>query len=165
MKRLLPVLLLFAFLFSGCSAKKGLSCEDIAVKLLSYAGGGALESGQIFLLGAREGSAEYFSNENKAILYGKKAAEYSFGKIEDAAVFVSSRGVDEIAVFKCYSSSDTGEIARMCLSRADMLKIAFKGTEWAEKAKRIRVSIHKKFVLMVFSDNSLKIEEEFKCLV
>ena len=165
MKKLLPVFLLLALLLSGCSSGKDINCETVLIKALAYTGGLSRENGRIFLLSAEEGSAEYFSDENKAILYGKKALEYSFEKIEDCAIFVSSSFPEEIAVFKCYSSSDTGEIASFCLSRADDIKVALRGTEWSAKAGRIRVSIYRRFVFFVFTEDPGRIEEKLRELV
>ena len=164
MKKLLPVFLLIAFIISGCSARKDMGCEDIMIRMLCYTNESSRENGKIFLLSAQEWENEYFSDENKAILYGDKAFEHSFEKIEDCAIFVCSRYPEEIAIFKCYSRSDTKEITQMCMLRADSIKVALRGTEWSEKAEMIKISVHKRFVIMSFTDDPAKIEEKLRAL-
>lgn len=165
MKKLIALSLVLSIIFAGCSLRRTADCEQLLLKMLIHTEGASRENGSIFLQKAEEGSIEYFSDENKAILYGDKAVEYSFEKIEDFAIFISARFPEEIAIFKCYSSSDTSEVAKMCLLRADKIKVALKGTEWEEKSTGIRVSVHKRFVIMSFTDQPQMLEDKLRALI
>ena len=166
MKKLLPVfLIILSLLFTSCNLGGQRRCEDILLELLPYTSGDSRDNGSIFLLSAKEGSAEFFSKENKAMLFGENALEHSFSKIEDCAIFISSRYPEEIAVFKCYSSSDTDEVVKMCLERADSINVALRSTEWSDKAQSTRISVVSKFVLMALTDEPDRIEEKMRSAI
>ena len=165
MKRSLSIFLLVLCLaLSSCSSKSA-SCSDILSGLIDLGSEEAKRNGQVFLLSAEEGRIEYFSEENRALMYGAEAVEHCFSKIEDCAVFTSSHTPEEIAVFKCYSASDTDKIAKMCLSRADNIKIALRGSAWQEKSEKIRVTIYRRFVVFAFTDQPEIIESRVRRLV
>lgn len=162
-KRLLPIfLMILCFLLTSCASQKNISCDAVLSKLLTVSGEAPRRNGQVFLLGAEEGRIEYFSDENKALMYGDNALKHCFPRIEDCAIYVSAHIPEELAVFKCYSSSDTDEIVKMCLERADMIKVTLRGSEWQEKAEKIRITTYRRFVVFSFTDHSEKIESKLK---
>ena len=101
------------------------------------------------------------------MLYGENRVCQLFdgNKIEDYAMFFSTRGVGEIAIFKCYSRTDTREVARMCLERADEIKVLLHKSEWREKSESIKIIISGQHVLMAFAQNTEKVESKFKSLI
>ena len=123
------------------------------------------KNGQIFLMDADEGQFEYFSDATKALMYGENSLKNYFPKIEDCAIYVSSHIPEEVAIFKCYSRSDVDEIVKMCLERADMIKVSLRGSSWQEKTEKIRVTVHRHFVVFSFTDDSQGIERRIKNLV
>lgn len=165
MKRFIPVLMIVLLTFSGCSKYRTADCEEILVKMLSYTEAGTRQNGQVFIMSAHEGSNEYFSKENKAILYGSNAVEHSFPKIEDCAIFISARFPEEIAVFKCYARSDIDDVVKMCVERSDELKVALRDSEWNEKAQKIKITAYGRYVLMLFTNEVEKQERIFRSVV
>ena len=137
---------------------------DILCELLAYSGE-SRESAVLYSSLAEYGELGYIDDTVKITLYGEKCAEEYFSLVEEYAIFTSGRQAGEIAVFKCYSRSDTDVIAQMCLERADLIKVALSGTELEEKSRAIRTEIHGRYVLFSFSDHSDKIAEYFLRLV
>ena len=139
-----------------------MDCGAVISKLL---GESVEKNGSVFLLGADEGSLEYFSDEVKTLMYGENAIERYFSKVEDCAVYVCSHIPEELAIFKCYAASDTDEIAKMCLERADMIKVSLRGGAWKSKTEKIRVTIHRHYVVFSFTDDPEGIEKRIKNLL
>ena len=163
MRRSLSVfLLVLCILMPSCAARRNITCESLLGEVLKLCEGEAKRNGQVFLLSAEEGSLEYFSEDIKAQMYGERAVELYFRLVEDCAVFSSAHIPEEIAVFKCYSASDTDDVAKMCLERADEIKVALRGSAWAEKTEKIRVTIHRRFVVFSFTDNPEIIEKRVR---
>ena len=146
----------------SCSSRGDMDCSTVISSLL---GDNPEKNGSVFLLGADEGSLEYFSDETKRSMYGESSIERYFPKIEDCAVYASSHIPEEIAVFKCYSRSDTDEVAKMCLERADMIKVSLRGGAWKSKTEKIRVTIHRRYVVFSFTDDPQEIESRIKNMV
>ena len=166
MRRSLSVfLLVLCILMTSCAARKNITCESVLEAALKLCNGQSKLNGQVLLLSADEGSLEYFSEDIRAQMYGERALGLCFPKIEDCAVFTSAHIPEEIAVFKCYSYSDTDEVSKMCLERADEIKVALRGSVWAEKAEKIRVTIHRRFVVFSFTDNPEIIEKRVRELI
>lgn len=165
-KKALPVfLIIFAFVFVSCSERGGKSCDAVLSELLTVVGENQEKNGRIYLMSAYEGQIGYFSDGDKILMYGENAYEHCFPKIEDCTLYVSARIPEEIGVFKCYSRSDTDTVAKMCLERADMIKVVLRDSQWREKSENIRVCVHGHFVLFIFSDNPQRIESKFKAIV
>ena len=159
-KRSLSVfLLVMCMLLVGCSSQKNISCERVLSHVLADMAVNTERNGQVFLLSADEGQIEYFPDQTKMLMYGENSLKNCFPKIEDCAIYVSAHILEEVAIFKCYSSSDTDEIVKMCLERADMIKVSMKGSSWQEKTEKIRVTVHRHFVVFSFTDDSQEIEE------
>lgn len=162
-RRSLSVFLItLCLLLVSCSTQKSASCDVIISRVLAE---NAEKNGQIFLLGAEEGRLEYFSDQTKMLMYGENSLKNYFSKIEDCAVYVSSHIPEELAIFKCYSRSDTDDIVKMCLERADMIKVSLRGSSWQEKTEKIRVTAHRRFVVFSFTDDPQRIEERIKNLL
>lgn len=165
-KKTLPVfLIILALLLTSCSAQSDKQCDAVLSRLLALNSENPARNGRIYLMSAAEGQIEYFSEEDKMLMYGENAYKHCFPKIEDCAIFVSVRIPEEIGVFKCYSSSDTDIVARMCLERADMIKVTLRDSQWRQKSENIRVCVHGHFVLFIFSDEPQRIESRFRELV
>ncbi len=162
-KTLLLFLLVLSLLLTSCAHFQG-NADTMLSKLLALSGEAVEDGGYIFTSVTDENDVGYMSDEYKNMLYSQKATETYFPKIEEFAIFVSSRSVGELAVFRCYSSSDTDLIVEMCLERADSLKIALRGTQWEEKSKNILISVSGRCVLFCFCENMRSVEKEFLSL-
>ncbi len=161
-KKALLFFLIFAMVFMpSCSEKPEEKASDLLYDLLLVSGEAIENSGYLYDLSANEYEIGYFSPEERALLYGEYQADY-FSKIEDCALFMSSRNPCEVAVFKCYSASDTEQIVKMCLERSDSIKVVLRFGEWEEKSKNIRISVCKRYVLFCFAENADSVESRFK---
>ena len=82
-------------------------------------------------------------------LYHEGTAEYEFSLIEEYAVYISDFAKPcEIAVYKCFSCSDTNLIASMCLNRIEKLSVLLKGASFSEIPFRANVDISGHFVIV-----------------
>lgn len=164
MKKLLPVfLIILSVLLSSCAVGRGESCDAVLYKLLPACAVGE-QGGTVYSLGASQVEEGYIGEELQRTLYGEKAEKY-FSLIEDCAIFLSAREPAEIAVFKCYSASDTDEIARMCLERADAIKVSLRNSAWRDKIKGIRVIVDRRFVVLLFVEDTAKVEEKLRQMI
>ena len=164
MKKYIAFAVIAALTFCSCARTAKKSTFDVLCELIAYSGEN--EDGIILYSStARLGELGYIDDSVKRTLYGEKYVEECFPLMEEYAISVSGRYAGEIAVFKCYSRSDTDVIAQMCLERADLIKVALSGTELEEKSRAIRTEIHGRYVLFSFSDHSDKIAEYFLRLV
>ena len=166
-KALFIFVLVICISFGSCSTKNAFSCEDILGEMLKVSGENVEGNGIIYFANADESTFGYLSQEDKELIYGKNRVEQLFDckKIEDYAMFFSTRGVGEIAIFKCYSRAYTKETARMCMERADEIKVLLRNSEWREKSEGIKVVIYKEYVLMIFAEQPHKVENRFKNLI
>ena len=98
-------------------------------------------------------------------MYGEDSKERYFSKIEDFAIFTSARTAGELAVFKCYSRSDTDCVLEMCLRRADEIKVALRGSEYEEKSRTIKVGVYGDIVAFYFVEQPRKAENRLKGLI
>ena len=162
-KALLIFILIFVLIF--CSCAKQQSTQTLLVSLLEVSGESLEGNGIFYYSEALEGELGYFSKADQFLMYGKDNVEHNFPKIEACAMFVSSRVPSELAIFKCYSASDTDEIERMCLERADEIKVALYNTQWRDKTEGIRVIAYKRYVLFSFVENGSGVERKLKELI
>ena len=175
--RILSLCLSFFLIMSFCScgARDERSTLDLLCEVLAYADE-STGAAQIFSSEASEGELGYVRRELLLTMYGEKrvgecfesvngGVAGDFGKIEEYALFISSRPIGEVAIFKCFSRSDTDLVARMCLERADAIKVALNFTELEKKSETIRVQIRGRYVLFVFADHPDEISEGFFKLV
>jgi len=161
-KALFIIAMMLCILLCSCASQEQICCETLLFELLNVSGEDIEGNGYVFLHDSAENEIGYLSQENKILFYGENRVKQTFDKIEDYAIFVSTHTVGELAVFKCYSASDTDEVARMCLERADEIKVMLRKSEWKEKSENIRVMVHKKFVVMSFTEYVEKVEKGFK---
>ncbi|MBE6592710.1 MAG: hypothetical protein E7642_01805 [Ruminococcaceae bacterium] len=164
MKRYISIVCIFVLLFCSCAQRDKASTFDLLCELIAYVG--ESEENSIFYSSFAElGELGYISDDVRKTLYGEKYVEEYFPLLEEYAICISGRQTCEIAVFKCRSHSDTDAVLQMCLERADVIKVALRGTELEEKARAIRTEIHGRYVLFSFSDRSEALAEYFCELV
>ncbi len=144
------VSVLFILLFPSCSAQS-VSAEEILYEICASL---ELPAGQTYLLRAAEGEKNYLSADTAGTLYGEKAVNETFPLLEDYAIYLSSSLPCEIAVFRCYSRSDTDKVSAMCLERADALGALMKNTEFYELYQNAEIITHKKYVLMLLCEDT-----------
>ena len=163
--RIIALALLFCLLFlCGCSGEEP-ETYSLLKDLLTVSDEDFDGSGYVYSSRAREGDAEYILPDTLADLYGEKYIAEIGRLVEEYAIFLSSRGVGEIAVFKCYSRSDSDTVSTMLLERAEELKVALRNTEWAEKSGEIRIEVKGKYLLFAFTHRVEHICEDFQSLV
>ena len=108
-----------------------------------------LPDGSVYLSSAEEESENFLSATMINTLYHEGAAEYEFSMIEEYAVYISEFAKPcEIAIYKCYSRSDTNLIASMCLKRIEKLTIMLTGTSFSEIPLKADVDIKGHFVIV-----------------
>ena len=164
MKKLLALLVSISMCFLLCSCKQEKNSFDILCELISFGGYDSNTEAFIYSTTASEGEIGYFSGELRITLYGEDQVEECFSLIEDCSVYISPRNVGELAVFKCYSRSDTGSIAAMCLERADILSVALNSIDALNKNQKAHVEIHGRYVFFSFIDQSESLIEHFRRL-
>ncbi len=99
--------------------------EDILARLMEDCE--ELPAGEIYRFPAEEGAVGALSPRLIRSMYGEDAEEV-FSGVESGALFLSSVQIPrEIAVFRCYSKTDASALTRLCLARADELRIALRG--------------------------------------
>ncbi len=136
------------FLCGGC-ARSDNSAENLLCEICASL---SLPAGRLYLRGADEGSENFLSLDTMSVMYGNEA-ENDFAVIEDFAIYVSEVALPcEVAVFRCYSSSDTDTVAAMCLERADMIKVLLKDTGLAELCEGTEVVVRGHYVVMLVTD-------------
>lgn len=145
---LIIILIIGIALFNGCAARDSSAQEILSRICLSL----SLPAGRIYLCGADEGSENFLSPDTACVMYGKEA-ENDLKLTDDFAIYLSSFALPcEVAVFRCYSSSDTDTVAAMCLERADMIKVLLKDTGAAELCEGAEVVVCGHYVVMFVTD-------------
>ena len=108
-----------------------------------------LPDGTVYISSSEEENKNSLIPDMINSLYHEGAAEYEFSLIEEYAVYISDFAKPcEIAVYKCFSRSDTNLIASMCLSRIEKLSVMLKGTSFSEIPLRANVDIRGNFVIV-----------------
>ncbi len=144
---ILSVLLSFC-LVSCTSASK--TTEQILFEIME--GCRDLPEGVIYKNTASEGDQGYMSPSLSEALYGKNSFEY-FKLLEEYSIYLSSFASPyEIAVFKCYSSSDAKKIERLCRERADIVSVALRRTEFYSLCGNIRIVREGDTVIFLMTD-------------
>lgn len=112
-----------------------------------------LPAGTVYHKNAEEGSEAYLSPSLVAAMYGEDANDTYFPLIADYAVYLSSFAEPyEIAVFCCYSATDAEEIAKMCLARLDILRVALANTAYRELVSSAEVCIERRTVILYVAE-------------
>lgn len=164
-KKVLSCFFVLLFILSASSCNEAPACSFLMTQMLAVSGEDIDGNGYLYYSSAEEGSDEYFSHELYSSMYGEDSKSRYFSKIEDFAVFISQRTAGELAVFKCYSRSDADDVANMCLVRADRIKVALRGSEYAEKSKNIKVGVYGDIVVFYFVEQPQKAENKLKGLI
>ena len=139
-------------LFVGCTRAHASSAQVLDALLEAEIG---LPAGQIYLSAASEDDASYLSPELMAALYGEGEPPWQLSLLENYGFYLSTaQHPCEFAVFRCYARSDTDEIAAMCLSRLDALRIHYKNTQYASYTQNARVVVIGKYVLLLISSDT-----------
>ena len=122
------------------------SAEEMLSSIMAKSNG--LPAGEIYLKGASEGEKGYFSQSLCESMYGEDAYEM-LTFVEDYAIYMSSMQAPyEIAIFKCFSSTDTEKIGTLCLGRAEILRVLLGKTEWRELVDSASVRVSGRTVIM-----------------
>lgn len=163
--RLIALALVFCtVMLCGCS-KREADAYSVLAELILASGEDFEQSGYVYSSRASEGETEYLPRDTISTLYGEKYLEDWDETVEECALFLCTRGVGEIAVFKCYSRSDTEAVSTMLLERADELKVALRHTEWEEKSGEISIEVKGKYLLFAFTRRSVQLSKDFRSLV
>ena len=86
-------------------------------------------------------------------LWGEDAAE-GFGMLSDYAIYMSSFASPyEIGVLLCYSSTDARRIEELCMSRADIISVALRQTEFYGLCRNVRVVRRGRVVIFLMTDD------------
>lgn len=161
-KALFIFALILATVLCSCAQTKKGSVNELLVELLEVSGENFEDNGIFYFSDAAEGEIGYFSNEDKSLMYGENSKEHIFDTLQAYAGFVSARAPAEIWIFECYSSSDTDTVIKMCMERADSIKVALHNTEWREKSENIVVNSHGHYVLFSFAEDSFAVENRLE---
>lgn len=148
----------------GCGGGRDRSTQSLALDLLEHSGESA-ERMIVYESSAQEGELSFMPESLKEDMYGKKRAKEGFGMVEEYVVYLSSDGLGELALFKCFSSSECDGVAAMLLERADALKVALKASPYFEKSNAIAVRIKGVYVMMAFVKDAQAVCGRFMKLI
>ena len=154
MRKLRAPLLILSILLLLCScAKEHATAAQVLDALVKAEIG--LPAGQIYLSAAPEDDASYLSPDLVAALYGEGELPWQLSLLEDYGLFLSTaQHPCEFAVFRVRARSDTDDVAAMCLSRLDALRIHYKDTQYASYTQNARVVVIGKYVLLLISSDT-----------
>ena len=164
MRKLRVLLLVLSILLLLCACAKEQATAAQVLDALVKAEIG-LPAGQIYLSAAPEDDASYLSPDLVAALYGEGELPWQLSLLEDYGLFLSTaQHPCEFAVFRVRARSDTDDVAAMCLSRLDALRIHYKNTQYASYTQNARVVVIGKYVLLLISsdpDHALRAAQRF----
>ena len=143
-KTVFLIFMIFIFLSFLTSCKETRNAEDILLYITNDIE--ELPYGNLYLKSAQEGSAAHLPKSSLISLYGEDAIGYEFSLVEDYAIYLCTKYPCEIAVYKCYTYSDTELIAMMCLKRIDTLRVLLEGTPYKDIPKNSKVEINGRVV-------------------
>lgn len=160
MKRLFVIILSFLCAASLLSCKSRTRSAEQVLEEISLSL--SLPAGELYFSGAEETSPSYLSPELAKTLYGKDSERY-LALTEEYAIYLSGFAKPyEIAVFKCYSASDTDALAEMCLSRAELLSVLLRDTDAQSFVGNARIFSKGKYTVMVICDTPNAAEKAIK---
>ena len=146
MKRSVCLLLLLSLLLLPSCSRNERSAEDVFSAISEKLP--TLSFGKLYLSGRTAGDATFMSPALFESLFGVDAPPL----VEEYAIYLSSFALPcEVAVFKCFSPSDTSRIERACLSRLDLLRRNFKGTEQESAIDSAYLTKKGRFVVFIVS--------------
>ena len=153
MRKLRAPLLILSILLLLCACAKEQATAALVLDALVDAEIG-LPAGQIYLSAASEDDASYLSPDLVAALYGEGEPPWQLSLLEDYGLFLSTaQHPCEFAVFRVRARSDTDDVAAMCLSRLDTLRMHYKDTAYAAYLQNARVVVCGKYVLVLISSD------------
>ena len=156
------ILLLLVVSLCSCSLRDR-GTDEILSELMSEIEG--LPSGAIYVSGAEEGSDGYLSPFMAEALYGEDASE-CFALVEDYSIYLSAYATPyEIAVFRCYSSTDAARVERLCRDRADIVSVALRSTEFYGLCQNIRIVKRGHTVVFAMTDEPENVLRLIKALI
>ena len=136
---------LVLLLLTSCGEKR--SAEDVLFDVTKDFDD--LPDGNVYLSSAKEGSQNFLSVTIINSLYHEGAAEYEFSLVEEYAIYISEFAKPcEIAVYKCYSASDTDLIASMCLRRIEKLCVMLSETSFSYIPQNADIDVKGHFVIV-----------------
>jgi hypothetical protein len=151
-KKILLLFLTASMLLLCSCAKEHATAAQVLSALIDAEIG--LPAGQIYLSAAPEDDASYLSPDLVAALYGEGELPWQLSLLEDYGLFLSTaQHPCEFAVFRVRARSDTDDVAAMCLSRLDALRIHYKDTQYASYTQNARVVVIGKYVLLLISSD------------
>ncbi len=146
------VLLTLTVLLCSCARADASSAQVLSALIDAEIG---LPAGQIYLSAASEDDASYLSPDLVAALYGEGELPWQLSLLEDYGLFLSTaQHPCEFAVFRVRARSDTDDVAAMCLSRLDALRIHYKDTAYAAYLQNARVVVSGNYVLLLISSDT-----------
>ena len=128
------------------------SCQELLESVMAEES--TLPAGACYFFGVEEGQTGYFNGTVMRAMYGEDAGEI-FDLLEDYGIYLSSfASPSEIAIFRCRSPSDVGQVEAMCRNRVDQLCVALRGTVFFEQAETARIARDGRTVVMVMTEDS-----------
>ncbi len=116
-------------------------------------------SGRVYSRAAPPETANYLGDTLLSALYGDGArgmlaATGTSPAVNDAALFLSiAPHPMELAVFRCSDARASATAAKLCRSRLERIRHAWKGSEWEEMTARACVTVAGEYVLLVVSED------------
>ena len=149
--RVLLLVLSILLLLCACAKEQATAAQVLDALVAAEIG---LPAGQIYLSAASEDDTSYLSPDLVAALYGEGELPWQLSLLEDYGLFLSTaQHPCEFAVFRTRARSDTDNVAAMCLSRLDALRIHYKDTQYASYTQSARVVVIGKYVLLLISSD------------
>ena len=137
--------------FCACARTEASAAEVLDAMIGAEIG---LPAGQVYLASAPKESEAYLAPDLMAALYGEGELPWQLSLLEDYGLFLSTaQHPCEFAVFRVRARSDTDDVAAMCLSRLDALRIHYKNTQYASYTQNARVVVIGKYVLLLISSD------------
>ena len=148
---------LCVFILVSCS-QKNTSTREIFDRI--YEALSPVPDGEIYFSKSDEGTRHYMSSALFSTIYENGTFIDGSDIIEEYTVYLSSFALPfEIAVFKCYSPSDTVKIEQMCIGRLDFLRKHFKNTEHENAIDKASVISDGKYVIMIICQSDADLFE------
>ena len=156
------VLLLLVLCLCSCTYGEKEPAEILSVLMEETDG---LPMGVIYVAGAEEGEDGYLSELMAEALYGEDATE-CFALVQDYSIYLSAYAAPyEIAVFKCYSSTDASRVEQLCRQRADIVSVAIRSTEFYGLCENIRIVKRGRTVVFAMTDEPESTVRHIKALI
>ena len=160
MKRYICILLLLSLLLLPSCARNERSAEDIFFDVCEKLP--PLSFGKLYLSDRSAGDAAFMSPALFESLFGADVSPL----VEEYAIYLSSFAFPcEVAIFKCFSPSETSLVERACLSRLDLLRRYFKDTEHASTVDSAYVMKKGLFVIFIVSAGACELHGKIERLL